>query len=168
MTAHMVKLFGDIIATRNENGKLEVRKGEQRLSPYEYDEVRQLSPKCWALCRGEPRKWDLVFDSGIRHFGFQLVYELPRMSCFKQRSLIGGVVRGGVEVFDESGNFRAFIPSFNQVIVVEDRFLVVVRDAFTEAYVKVYDLFGELLAEDYLDRALEQARLAAGLPPKLA
>jgi hypothetical protein len=164
----MVKLFGDIVAMRNEKGKLVVMKGEERLSPYEYDEVRELTPKCWALRRGEPQKWDLIFASGVWHFGFQLVYELPKMGGGSKRSLIGGVVRGGVEVFDEAGHFRTFIPGFNQIVVADDRFLVVLRDAFTEAYVKVYDIFGELLAEDYLDKALENARLAVGMPSKLA
>jgi len=168
MTARMVKLFGDIVATRNENGKLVVMKGEQRLSPYEYDEVLQLTSKCWALYRGEPQRCDLVFSSGVWHFDFQLVFELAKMGRGNQRTLIGGVVRGGIEIFDEAGHFRAFIPGFNQVAIAEDRFLVVVKDAFVDAYVKVYDLFGELLAEDYLDKALERARLAVGLPAKIS
>ncbi len=151
-------LFGDITALRNEKGKLVVMRGEQRLSPYEYDEVHQLSPKCWALRRDEPQKWDLVFENGRMEFGYQFVYLLPKKGGRKRKQrLIGIQFPNGTGVVDDSGNFLAFIPERHRIVVVRDRFLVVLPDSSSGSYVRVYSLYGDILAEGEPNQALTEA-----------
>jgi len=154
----VVKLFGDIVAMKNENGKLVVMKGEQRLSSYEYDEVHRLSPKCWALRRGEPQKWDLVFESGKMEFGYGFVYLIPKKGGRKKKQrLIGLQFPNGTGVIDDSGNFWAFIPECRPIVAVQDRFLVVLSGTSSEPCVRVYSPYGDILAEGKPNEALAEA-----------
>jgi hypothetical protein len=154
---HVVKLFGDITATTNENGKLVVMKGEKRVSPYEYDEVRQLTPKCWALYRGEPQKCDLVFGSGKMQFGYGFVYPLPKKGGRrKKQRLLGVRFPNGTCVIDDSGNFWAFIPEQHPIAVVWDRFFVVLPP-HSGSHIRVYSPYGDLLAKGSMNEALAEA-----------
>jgi hypothetical protein len=153
----MVKLFGDIVAMENENGKLVVMKGEERLSPYEYDEVCQITPKCWALYRMGTRRLDLIFAGGKIHFGYWSVYLLPKKrSRRKKQRLLGVHFPNGTCVIDDSGNFWAFIPEQHPIVVVWDRLFVVLLSSHG-SYVRVYSPYGDILAEGDWDKALLEA-----------
>jgi hypothetical protein len=157
MTARMVKLFGDIVAMENENGKLVVMKGEERLSLYEYEEVRELTTRCWALYRVGTLKCDLVFADGKMQFGYMFVYPLPKKGGRRRKQRLLGVhFPNGTGVIDDSGNFWAFIPERHPIVVVRDRFFVV-HPCSCSSYVRVYSPYGDLLAEGDLSGALSEA-----------
>jgi hypothetical protein len=58
-------LFGDIIAEQTGKGTYVVRKGEKMVAPFEYTEIRKLTPKCWAL-----RRADFVITHSKREYAF--------------------------------------------------------------------------------------------------
>jgi hypothetical protein len=150
----MVKLFGDIVAMENENGKLVVMKGEERLSPYEYVMVRRLTPKSWKLLRREPLVYDLIFSNGAMQFGFRHVYAMERMGGRRRKNnLIAIDYPNGTGIIDDSGNFWAFIPERYPIVVVRDRFFVV-HPRSCSSYAMVYSPYGDLLAEGDLNEAL--------------
>ena len=157
---HVVKLFGDsIIAEQTEKGTYIVRKGEQQVSPYEYSEIRQLTPKCWALFRPEAKRYDLIFASGAMQFGFQFAYVPEKIGrSRKKKNWIAVMLKNGTGVYDDSGNFVAFLPGLVNVAIAEDKFIVALLWAFSEPYVKVHTMWGEFLAEGFLIEALQKAR----------
>jgi hypothetical protein len=162
--ATVVKLFGDyIVAEQDENGTFTVRRKDGYVLPYRYAQLKKIAPKCYLLGREGGKRYDLIFANGCVQFGYQYIYELGRVRRQgKEKVLIGIVYPNGVGVLDEEGNFLGFIPGHNQIIVVDDRFLVVLIGAASEPYVKVYDLFCELLAEGFMSEALEKARSKVG------
>jgi hypothetical protein len=156
---HVVKLFGDsIVAEQTEKGTYKVRKGENMLSPFEYSEIRQLTPKCWRLFRPEAKRYDLIFAGGVMQFGFQFAYALEKMGrSRKKKSWIAVMLKNGTGVYDDSGNFVAFLPGLVHVAIADDRFLVALLMAGSEPYVKVYTMWGEFLAEGFMSEALQKA-----------
>jgi hypothetical protein len=76
----------------------------------------------------------------------------------KKKSWIATMLKNGTGVYDDSGNFVAFLPGLVKVAVAEDKFLVALLWALSELYVKVYTMWGELLAEGFLIEALQKAR----------
>ena len=156
---HVVKLFGDsIIAEQTEKGTYKVKGNGQQLSPFEYSEIRQLTPKCWRLFRYKADRCDLVFASGGMQFGFQFVYELARIGSLKEEnSFVGVMLPNGTGVYDDLGNFLVFMPRLYHISVADDRFLLAMLRALSDPYVKVYDLFGEFLAEGFMSEALQKA-----------
>jgi hypothetical protein len=155
---HVVKLFGDsIIAEQTEKGTYIVRKGENMVSPFEYSEIRQLTPKCWALLRPEAKRYDLIFASGVMQFGVQLAYALEKMGrSRKKKSWIAAMLKNGTGVYDDSGNLVAFLPGLVNVAIADDRFLVALLMAGSEPYVKVYTMWGEFLAEGFMSESLQK------------
>jgi len=160
---HVVKLFGDsIVAEQTEKGTYIVRKGEQQVSPYEYTEVRQLTPKCWAMLRKEANRYDLIFANGAMQFGFRIAYALKTERLRRRKNnLIGLIFPNGTAVIDDSGYFLAFIPRPHYLVIAKDRFLVALVGDFPEPYVRVYDMFGEFLAEGFMNEALQKAKSKA-------
>jgi hypothetical protein len=158
MTARMVKLFGDIVAMENENGKLVVMKGEKRLSPYEYVMTRCLTPNCCALFRLGANKYDLVFSSGVIMYGCHFAYKLRKLDSSEGKSLIGAGILHGTHVLDDLGNYLAFIPRLYDIAIAEDKFLIGFVLLGPEPYVRVYSLCGAFLADGILSEALEKAR----------
>ena len=156
---HVVKLFGDsIIAEQTEKGTYMVRKGEKVVSPFEYSEIRQLTPKCWVLFRPEDRRYDLIFASGVMQFGFQFAYVLEKIGrSRKKKSWIAVTLPNGTGVYDDSGNFAAFLPGLVHIAIADDRFLVARLVSGPEPYVKVYTMWGEFLAEGFMSEALQKA-----------
>jgi len=156
---HVVKLFGDsIIAEQTEKGTYKVKGDGRQLSPYEYSEIRQLTPKCWRLFRPEDRRYDLIFASGVMQFGFQFAYALEKMGrSRKKKSWIAAMLKNGTGVYDDSGNLVAFLPGLVNVAIADDRFLVALLMAGSEPYVKVYTMWGEFLAEGFMSEALKKA-----------
>jgi len=156
---HVVKLFGDsIVAEQTEKGTYKVKSDGQQLSPYEYSEIRQLTPKCWALFRPEAKRYDLIFASGAMQFGFQFAYALEKIGrSRKKKSWIAVMLKNGAGVYDDSGNFVAFLPGLVNVAIADDRFLVALLMAGSEPYVKVYTMWGEFLAEGFMSEALQKA-----------
>jgi hypothetical protein len=156
---HVVKLFGDITAEQTEKRTFVVRKGDQQVSPFEYSEIRQLTPKCWRLFRPKAKRYDLIFSNGAMQFGFDFAYAVEKMGrSRKKKSWIATMLKNGTGVYDDSGNFVAFLPGLVKVAVAEDKFLVALLWALSEPYVKVYTMWGELLAEGFLIEALQKAR----------
>jgi len=156
---HVVKLFGDITAEKTEKGTFVVRKGDKVVSPYEYTEVRQLTPRCWRLFRPEAKRYDLIFASGAMQFGFQFAYALEKIGrSRKKKSWIAVMLPNGTGVYDDSGNLVAFLPGLVNVAVADDKFLVALLWALSEPYVKVYTMWGDFLAEGYLPEALKKAK----------
>jgi hypothetical protein len=160
---HVVKLFGDsIIAEQTEKGTYIVRKGENMVSPYEYSEIRQLTPKCWRLFRPDAKKHDLIFSNGAMQLGFDFAYAAEKMGrSRKKKSWIAVMLKNGTGVYDDSGNFVAFLPGLVNVAIADDRFLVAVLMAGSEPYVKVYTMWGEFLAEGFMSEALKKAKAKA-------
>jgi len=157
---HVVKLFGEsIIAEQTEKGTYIVRKGENMVSPYEYSEIRQLTPKCWALKRAdETKRYDLIFANGEMQFGFQFAYALEKIGrSRKKKSWIAVTLPNGTGVYDDSGNFAAFLPGLVHIAIADDRFLVARLVNGPEPYVKVYTMWGEFLAEGFMSEALQKA-----------
>jgi len=155
---HVVKLFGDITAEKTEKGTFVVRKGDKVVSPYEYTEVRQLTPRCWALFRSEAKRYDLIFASGAMQFGFQFAYALEKIGrSRKKKSWIAVKLPNGTGVYDDSGNFVAFLPGLVNIAIADDRFLVARLGNGPEPYVKVYTMWGEFLAEGFMSEALQKA-----------
>jgi hypothetical protein len=156
---HVVKLFGDsIVAEQTEKGTYKVKSDGQQLSPYEYSEIRQLTPKCWALFRPEAKRYDLIFASGAMQFGFQFAYALEKIGrSRKKKSWVAVMLKNGAGVYDDSGNFVAFLPGLVNVAIADDRFLVALLMAGSEPYVKVYTMWGEFLAEGFMSEALKKA-----------
>ena len=155
---HVVKLFGDITAEKTEKGTFVVRKGDKVVSPYEYTEVRQLTPKCWALFRPEAKRYDLIFASVAMQFGFQFAYALEKIGrSRKKKSWIAVKLPNGTGVYDDSGNFAAFLPGLVNIAIADDRFLVARLGNGPEPYVKVYTMWGEFLAEGFMSEALQKA-----------
>jgi hypothetical protein len=101
---HVVKLFGDITAEQTEKRTFVVRKGDQQVSPFEYSEIRQLTPKCWALRRADVVKEDILFASGVWFLGTKYAYVLDSLGGKSDKVLIAAVNRWGIDVFDERGN----------------------------------------------------------------
>jgi hypothetical protein len=157
---HVVKLFGEsIIAEQTEKGTYIVRKDEKQVSPYEYSEIRQLTPKCWRLFRPEDRRCDLIFASGVMQFGFHFAYALEKMGRGrKKKSWVAVMLKNGTGVYDDSGNLVAFLPGLVNVAIAEDKFIVALLWAFSEPYVKVYTMWGEFLAEGFMSEALKKAK----------
>jgi hypothetical protein len=156
---HVVKLFGDsIVAEQTEKGTYKVKGNGQQLSPFEYSEIRQLTPKCWMLFRPEARRYDLIFASGAMQFGFQFAYALEKIGrSRKKKSWIAVMLKNGAGVYDDSGNFVAFLPGLVNVAIADDRFLVARLVNGSEPYVKVYTMWGEFLAEGFMSEALQKA-----------
>jgi len=156
---HVVKLFGDsIVAEQTEKGTYRVRKGENMVSPYEYFEIRQLTPKCWALKRANETREDILFDGGVMQFGFQFAYALEKIGrSRKKKSWIAAKLKNGTGVYDDSGNLAAFLPGLVHVAIANDRFLVARLVDGPEPYVKVYTMWGEFLAEGFMSEALQKA-----------
>ena len=156
---HVVKLFGDITAEQTEKGTFVVRKDGQLLSPFEYTEVRQLTTRCWRLFRPEAKKYDLIFSSGAMQFGFDFAYAVEKMGRRrKKKSWVATTVKNGTGVYEDSGDFVAFLPGLVNVAVADDKFLVALLWALSEPYVKVYTMWGDFLAEGYLSEALKKAK----------
>jgi hypothetical protein len=156
---HVVKLFGDsIIAEQTEKGTYKVRKDEKVVSPFEYSEIRQLTPKCWRLFRPDAKKHDLIFSNGIMQFGFDFAYSAEKIGrSRKKKSWIAVMLKNGTGVYDDSGNLVAFLPGLVHVAIADDRFLVALLMAGSEPYVKVYTMWGEFLAEGFMSEALQKA-----------
>jgi len=155
---HVVKLFGDsIVAEQTEKGTYIVRKGENLVSPYEYEDVRQLTPKCWVLRRAGTKTHDLVFANGRVEYGFGFVYLLAKRRGRKKRQMIGIQFPNGTAVIDDSGNFWGFVPELHPIVVVQDRFFVVLPDNSSDGYVRVYSPYGDFLAEGLPNEALKEA-----------
>jgi hypothetical protein len=152
-------LFGDIVAEQTGKGTYVVRKGEKVVSPYEYAQVRQLTPKCYSLFRAKTKKYDLIFASGVMHFGFDFAYVVEKMGRKrKKRKYIAVIIRNGTGVYDDSGNFVAFLPGTTNVAIFEDKFLVALLWSFSEPYAKVYTMWGDFLVEGFLTEALETVK----------
>jgi hypothetical protein len=160
MATQEVKLFGDsIVAEQTEKGTYIVRKGEKILSPYEYTLVRQLTPRCWKLFRPEAKRYDLIFANGAMQFGVDDAYQPERIGRKrKKKSWIAAMLKNGVGVYDDSGDFIAFLPGLVHVAVADDKFLLALLMAGSEPYVKVYAMWGDFLAEGFLGEALERAK----------
>jgi hypothetical protein len=158
---HVVKLFGDtIVAEQTGKGTYIVRNGEKVVSPYEYTEIRQLTPRCYRLFRPKANRHDLIFANGVMEFGFQFVYELARIGKLEwdNKSLVGIMFPNGTGILDDYGNFLAFIPGLYHISVADDKFLVALLMAGSEPYVKVYTMWGEFLSEGFLSEAIEKAK----------
>jgi hypothetical protein len=158
----MVKLFGDIVAMENENGKLVVMKGEERLSPYEYARLRTITPRCYAFFRLGTNKYDLVFSSGVIMYGCHFAYKLERLGGGEGKSLIGAGILHGTHILDDLGNYLAFIPCIYDIAIAEDKFLVGFVQLRPKPYVRVYSLHGEFLAEGQMSKALSEAQQKEG------
>jgi hypothetical protein len=158
MTARTVKMFGDIVAKTNENGKLVVMKGEKQISPFEYVEVRELTLKCWALKRANELMEDILFSNGVWFLGTKYAYVLDNMGSEGGKKLIAAVGKWGKDIFDESGERIAFIPDHYRLVVLDGEFLVSFALEGPAPQVKVYDMRGSLLAMGPMEKAIEQAR----------
>jgi hypothetical protein len=155
---HVVKLFGDIIAEEAAKGTYRVRKGENMVSPFEYSEIRQLTPKCWTLKRADETKEDILFDSGVWLFGTRYAYVLDRQHDKEDKVLIAAASNWGIDVFDEQGNHLAASPNHYRFIVPYDEFLVFFTSEGPDPEVKVYDLRGNLMTMGPLEKAIKNAR----------
>ncbi len=149
-------LFGDVVAMKNENGKLVVMKGEKRVSPYEYGSIKFLTPKCWAFQRLNIVAEDLLFSSGVWFLGAKYAYVLKSMGKKEDKELIAAVGKYGKYVLDEHGNLRAFIPGNYSLYVLDGEFLVSSEGPASQ--VEVYDLRGSLLAMGPMEEAVQNAR----------
>jgi hypothetical protein len=154
---HVVKLFGDITAEQTEKRTFVVRKGDQQVSPFEYSEVRQLTPKCWALRRADVVKEDILFASGVWFLGTKYAYVLDSLGGKSDKVLIAAVNRWGIDVFDERGNRLAVIPDYYRLSVLDGEFLVSFASEGPAPQVKVYDLRGSLLALGPMEKAIQEA-----------
>jgi hypothetical protein len=165
---HVVKLFGDITAEKTEKETFVVRKGEQQVSPYEYTEVRQLTPKCWALRRADVVMDDILFDSGVWLLGTKYAYVLDRLGANSDKVLIAAVHRWGLDVFDERGNRLAVIPDHYRLVVLDGELLVSFASEGPAPQVKVYDLRGNLLGLGPMEKAIQDARMLKEILGRLA
>ena len=166
---HVVKLFGDsIIAEQTEKGTFVVRKGEKQVSPYEYSEIRQLTPKCWALKRADEVREDILFDGGVWFLGTRYAYVLDSLEGNGDKVLIASVVKWGIDVFDERGNRLAVIPDYYRLVVLGDEFLVSFASEGPAPQVKVYDLRGNLLTMGPIEKAIQDARRLKEILERLA
>jgi hypothetical protein len=152
-------LFGDIIAEQTGKGTYVVRKGEDLVSLYEYAQVTQLTPKCYLLFRPKTKKYDLIFASGAMQFGFDFAYKMEKIGRRrKKKSYIAALIKNGAGVYDDFGNFVAFLPGIFNVAIAEDKFLVGLLWSFSEPYAKVYTMWGDFLADGFLSEAIEEAK----------
>jgi len=156
---HAIKLFGDITAEQTEKGTYIVLNREQLVSPFEYTQIRQLTPKCYRLLRSEGKKYDLIFSSGAMQSGFDFAYEMEKIGRKrKKKSWIAVILKNGTGVYDDSGNFLAFIPGPHYIAIADDKFILALVRLYPEPYVKVYAMWGEFLAEGFLSEALQKAK----------
>jgi len=159
MTDERILFTDRIVAKTNENGKLVVMKGKRVLSPYEYDWVKELTPRCYALFRCEALRYDLIFPNGKVEFGYKSVYVLEKVGGKRRkRALIGAMFRSGTDIMDDLGNFLAIIPDSHYIVMVDDRFFVALYWEFSDPYVRVYNLDGHFLADGCMNEALKRAR----------
>jgi hypothetical protein len=165
---HVVKLFGDITAEQTEKRTFVVRKGNQQVSPFEYTEVRQLTPKCWALRRADVAKKDILFDSGVWFLGTKYAYVLDGRGAKGDEPLIAAVSKWGIDVFDEQGNRLAVIPDHYRLDVLDGKFLDSFASEGPAPQVKVYDLRGSLLALGPMEKAIQDARRLKEILERLA
>jgi len=165
---HVVKLFGDITAEQTEKGTFVVRKKDKAVSPFEYAQVRQLTPKCWALRRADVVKEDILFASGVWLLGTKYAYVLDSLEGKGDKVLIAAVNRWGIDVFDERGNRLAVIPDHYRLVVLDDEFLVSFAAEGPAPQVKVYDLRGSLLGLGPMEKAIQDARRLKEILERLA
>ena len=165
---HVVKLFGDITAEKTEKGTFVVRKGDKVVSPYEYTEVRQLTPRCWRLKRADVVKEDVLFAGRVWLLGTKYAYVLDHVSFKKVRPLIAAVNRWGIDVFDEKGNRLAVIPDHYRLVVLSGEFLVSFASEGPAPQIKVYDLRGNLLALGPMEKAIPEAHKLKEILERLA
>jgi len=153
-------LFGDIIAEEAAKGTYRVRKGDKLVSPFEYDYFWCLTPKACALRtideEGYPRL-DILFSNGRWFFGAIYAHELARLGPEKDSHLIAALVKHGTHVLNEEGDYLAFIPGYPRITVMYDEFLIAYHQEGTWPRVKVYNLWGYLLAEGDLWDAINEA-----------
>jgi hypothetical protein len=161
-------LFGDIIAEQTGKGTYVVRKGEKMVSPFEYTEIRKLTPKCWALRRVDVVEEDILFASGVWLLRTKYAYVLDNTGQEVDRFLIAAVNRWGIDVFDERGNRLAVIPNYYRLVVLDGEFLVSFASEGPAPQVKVYDLRGNLLAMGPMEKAIQEARRLREILKRLA
>jgi hypothetical protein len=166
---HVVKLFGEsIIAEQTEKGTYIVRKDEKQVSPYEYSEIRQLTPKCWRLKRADETREDILFDGWVWLLGTRYSYVLDSLGGNGDKVLIVSVDKWGIDVFDERGNRLAVIPDHYRLVVLDDQFLVSFVSEGPTPQVKVYDLRGNLLALGPIEKAIQDTRRLKEILGRLA
>jgi hypothetical protein len=166
---HVVKLFGDtIVAEQTGKGTYIVRNGEKVVSPYEYSEIRQLTPRCWRLRRADVVMDDILFDSGVWLLGTKYAYVLDSLGAKSDKVLIAAVRRWGLDVFDERGNRLAAIPDHYRLVVLDGELLVSFASEGPAPQVKVYDLRGNLLAMGPIEKAIQDARRLKEILERLA
>jgi len=161
---HVVKLFGDITAERTEKGTIIVRKGDELALPYEYLWAKQLTPKCWILLRAGTKRYDVMSGHTRTFFGAYHVQEIGRLGPDDiDDRLIALTLRYGTLIMDDWLHVRAFIPGYPRIDIIDGVFLVAYLHQKPEPRVRVYDLWGEFLAEDELWDAIEKARKKVGM-----
>ncbi len=150
-------LFGDIIAEEAAKGTFMVCKDGKLVSPFEYAYFWWLTPKACALRRDGSQRVDIVFSNGRWFFGAIYAYELVRIELEKDRYLIAALVQHGTHVLNEEGDYLAFIPGYPRITVFYDQFLITYHQEGQWPRVKVYDLWGHLLADGDLWDAITEA-----------
>jgi hypothetical protein len=167
---HVIRFFGDIYAEQTEKGTYVVRKSENVVSPFEYTEIRQLTPKCWTLFRkgANVSRWDILFASGVWFLGTKYAYVLDSMGQKGDKELIAAVGTYGKDIFDEDGSRIAFIPDHYRIVVLDGEFLVSFTLEGQAPRVKVYDLRGSILATGAMEKAIQEARRLKEILERLA
>jgi hypothetical protein len=140
-------LFGDTYVEETPHGTLVLRKGDKTISPHEYAYVWTLAPRVAALCRVNREKIDLVFESGLAHFGAFYAYNAGPLGENEDRYLIAALVVNGTLILDDEGHYKLFVPNYPKVETLYGRFLVMYRPEGIVPYVQIYDLDGNLIAE---------------------
>jgi hypothetical protein len=153
-------LFGDVIAEEAVKGTFLVRKDGKLLSPFEYDYFFWLTPKACALRKVDEEGFpclDILFSNGRWFFGAIYAHELARLGPEKDRYLIAALVKHGTHILNEEGDYLAFISGYPRITVMYDKFLIAYHQEGTWPRVKVYNLWGHLLAEGELWDAITEA-----------
>ncbi len=150
-------LFGDIVAEEATKGTFMVSKDGKLLSPYEYAYFWWLTPKCCAFRRYGSRSVDILFSNGRWFFGAIYAHELARLGPERDRYLIAALAQHGTHVLNEEGDYLAFIPGYPRITVLYDQFLIAYHQEGPLPRVRVYDLWGYLLAEGELWDAINEA-----------
>jgi len=157
---HVVKLFGDsIVAEQTEKGTYMVRNREQLASPFEYTHFWPLSPKSYALKRQGYTKVDIVFRNGRMFFAADYAYKVGRFGPDSTNDhLLAVILIYGTLIMDDSMDVRLFVPGYPRIALADDMFIIVYLTSNPGPRVRVYDLYGRLLAEGELWDAIYDAR----------